>query len=548
MANINNFVTEGDYTIKQKPVTVPGKGRNIGGMVINGDYTYTPQSVTRSGQTGQVVSPKSGAQSTTGITAPKSTSYLPNTARRQEAAKAPYNSGTNTYGARALMRAAGLDDESIGYDGQYVTYKGNKLFVPSVVENGTSYASKPTIYSGINTALANDGVKLVQANKYQNKYGIADGLGYNAATGEVTVGGVPIDYAYIDEGGNAWVDENVISGAYDNYAKSLGVREPGYYKKEYDDEAALARKAQEEAVDRLRGWNMTEGELRTDPIYRAYAKQYIRDGAKAYKNAMGQMAAQTGGGLSSAAIAAAGAAQNEYMGELADRVPEIMQYAYERFRNGEEAAMDSANQRRTDAYNKYAIGYGENRDNIERQDAQSAAAYNRFINDVALKDAREDLGQKEYDNIFAKGQKRGYFTDGEKYITGGTNPFAGEVSYNEVVAKPLYEFEKKTDDEYAAKASEREVKNDAYLLGINNANDLAKLYAQYKYDDKLNNTKFANEKELAEQDFLYDLVTNNRKAEYDGDELVEVPELEMEDGSTPEEWALAKILGKYLGE
>lgn len=556
---MSRFTTEGDYTIKQKPITAKGGGRRIGGITVDGDYTYTPQAVTRSGATGQVVSPKSGAQSTTGITAPKSTAYLPNAARRQEAAKAPYNREANTYGARSLMRAAGLDDNDIGYDGQYVTYKGNRMFIPDTVENGTSYASKPTIYGAINGAYAADGKKLVQANRYQNKYGITDGLGYNAATGEVTVGGVPIDYAYIDDGGNAWADESILSSAYDNYANSLGIREPGYYSREYNDEVKAGEERADAAVDELKNWKLTDEDIKNDPIYKAYAAEYLRDGAKAYKNTLAQLAAQTGGGLSSAAIAAAGAAQNEYMDALADRVPEIAQYAYERFRNGEMADIDEAARRREDAYNKYAVGYGENRDNLDRQEAESEAAYERFVKDIDLQKSREALRQEQYENLFARGQLAGGFTDEEKEAAGADNPYAGEAAYFDKVTRPQYEWQSELEDKYDEKKSKRDTANDAYLLGINNANDLAKLAAQNSYDMQQLDKKYQYENKAAYDDLLYDLLLQAQKKQSgddwsgeDGDDDLMALALSgiASDPNTPEDTksTIKDILWKMFGE
>lgn len=447
---VNNITVEGDYTVRQKPLVTPGGGRRINGMTVYGDVSQKLPAVTRSGRTGAVISntPKSvqSVPDSNGITAP---------ANIRRAQKPPYNPEGNTYGGRAVMRAAGLSDSDIGYDGQYVTYKGNKMFIPSSVENGTAYAPKSTIYAAVNNAYKNDGTPLVQVNRYQNKYGITDGYGYNDKTGEVTLGGAPIDYAYIDEDGNAWAREDVLSSAYDRYAGELGIREPGYYKKEYDRE------------------------LR---------------------------AAQSGGGLSSSALAAAGAAQNEYMQQLSDRVPQIAQYAYERFLNGEQADIAEQAQRRQDALSRYSAGYAENSDLLDRQKAEREAAYDRFLKDLALKKEREDLGQLAYENLFKRGQLAGSFTEEEKARAGAQNPYAGEMAYNLFVKQPQYEYERSRDDYYDEQKGNRDFEHDKDLLGIQSDNDLAKIEAQHKNDKELVGVEQWYKKGDPVSDLAYDII------------------------------------------
>lgn len=525
---VNNITVEGDYTVRQKPLVTPGGGRRINGMTVYGDVSQKLPAVTRSGRTGAVISstPKSvqSVPNSNGITAP---------ANIRRAQKPPYNPEGNTYGGRAVMRAAGLSDSDIGYDGQYVTYKGNKMFIPSSVENGTAYAPKSTIYAAVNNAYKNDGTPLVQVNRYQNKYGITDGYGYNDKTGEVTLGGAPIDYAYIDEDGNAWAREDVLSSAYDRYADELGIREPGYYKKEYDRELRAAQDAAAGAVGRMKNWSISDEDIKNDPIYKAYAAQYLRDGAKAYKDTLGTLAAQSGGGLSSSALAAAGAAQNEYMQQLSDRVPQIAQYAYERFLNGEQADIAEQAQRRQDALSRYSAGYAENSDLLDRQKAEREAAYDRFLKDLALKKEREDLGQLAYENLFKRGQLAGGFTEEEKARAGAQNPYAGEMAYNLFVKQPQYEYERSRDDYYDERKGNRDFEHDKTLVGVQSDNDLTKLAMQYRNEKELqgmqNSNDLAkiamqhrNDRELADieqgykrsnaaDDFIYGIALNGQK-------------------------------------
>lgn len=70
---------------------------------------------------------------------------------------------------------------------------------------------------------------------------------------------------------------------------------------------------------------------KTDPVYSAYQKQYAREGQRATANAMGEAAAMTGGMPSSWAMTAASQAGDYYGAQMADKIPELYQDAYNRY-------------------------------------------------------------------------------------------------------------------------------------------------------------------------------------------------------------------------
>jgi len=70
-----------------------------------------------------------------------------------------------------------------------------------------------------------------------------------------------------------------------------------------------------------------------DPSYQAYATQYTNQGNKAMQDTMGSFAGMTGGLPSSAAMAAAQQANNEYMSELSAMVPQLEQMQYGRYQD-----------------------------------------------------------------------------------------------------------------------------------------------------------------------------------------------------------------------
>lgn len=69
-------------------------------------------------------------------------------------------------------------------------------------------------------------------------------------------------------------------------------------------------------------------DYQTDPLWGMYKQAYTREGMRAQEDALGQYAAMTGGMPSSAAIAAAQQQRNYYNAQMADKIPELQQLAY----------------------------------------------------------------------------------------------------------------------------------------------------------------------------------------------------------------------------
>ena len=111
------------------------------------------------------------------------------------------------------------------------------------------------------------------------------------------------------------VTESLEYPAY-NWAPSAFQR--GQYNSEYADLIKAAS-------DRIANWNY---DPKNDVSYRAYAQQYMRNGANAYEDTLARQAARTGGVASSYAAAAAQQQYNNYMADLASKVPELEQLAY----------------------------------------------------------------------------------------------------------------------------------------------------------------------------------------------------------------------------
>lgn len=120
-----------------------------------------------------------------------------------------------------------------------------------------------------------------------------------------------------------------------------------------------------------------------DPLYQQLRDSYTREGNRAMLDTMGQAAARTGGYLSTAGQVAAQQANNYYMSQLGDKIPELQQLAYQMYMND----IDS------------------DRTNLGLMQGLEAFNYDKYLT---------DLGQYNTDRDFAYGVYRDQIGD-EQY-------------------------------------------------------------------------------------------------------------------------------------
>ncbi len=133
----------------------------------------------------------------------------------------------------------------------------------------------------------------------------------------------------------------------------------------------------------------------SDPAYQAYKKMYNREGDRALKSTISSVSAAQGG-ISSYASQAAQQASNYYAQQLTDKIPELEQLAYQKYRDDYNNDLNLVNLYKTlddTGYNRYAdardYAYKENYDN----------RYFKYLDDTR-NDSNEHW-QKEYDrNIY----------------------------------------------------------------------------------------------------------------------------------------------------
>ena len=130
-----------------------------------------------------------------------------------------------------------------------------------------------------------------------------------------------------------------------------------------------------------------------DPMYQQYAQMYQREGDRAMRDTLAEVAAGAGG-MNSYAITAAQQANNYYNSQLTDKIPELYQLAYEMYLNDKESMvqdlgilqnMDATQYNRyrdtmNDWYNDKSFAYGAFNDAVQQGNWDTSFDYNAMWN------------------------------------------------------------------------------------------------------------------------------------------------------------------------
>lgn len=115
-----------------------------------------------------------------------------------------------------------------------------------------------------------------------------------------------------------------------------------------------------------------------DESYKAYAKQYRREGSRATADALASASAQSGGIASSYALTAANQAGNYYASQLADKIPELYD----------------------NAYNRYLNEYAMKREALNSVQAETAADYDRYLGDYNVYNTDRNFAYQKYQDEY----------------------------------------------------------------------------------------------------------------------------------------------------
>ena len=136
-----------------------------------------------------------------------------------------------------------------------------------------------------------------------------------------------------------------------------------------------------------------------DPLYQQYKASYTRAGQRGMQDTLAQISARTGGLASSYAQSAAQQTYNNFMAELADKVPELQQLAYGQYMDN--LAMDRAELQMLMGLDDTAYGrwsdalnfdYGAYRDNVSDSQWEKNFAYGAY---------RDNVGDNQWAQQFA---------------------------------------------------------------------------------------------------------------------------------------------------
>lgn len=254
---------------------------------------------------------------------PENTEYRP---KSNKYAKNVYTA--DSLGVRDSLNALGYNDADIGWDGKNVTYKGEYLLTPEVfdAENGKTTATAGNFITSVNNNLAAQGTgdELVDVTAYAAE---ASQLPYAVThdNGIVSLGGVPIKNTIIIDG-VAYARKSSIDSIVDSMTE-----QPGVYSEKANEYLASTAPTVDSYMERIENYGPFTYDPESDPAYIAYRDAYTRNAQKALDQTYAQNAARTGGYANSAAITASNQAYYNHMAELADRIPQLMDNAYDRY-------------------------------------------------------------------------------------------------------------------------------------------------------------------------------------------------------------------------
>lgn len=156
-----------------------------------------------------------------------------------------------------------------------------------------------------------------------------------------------------------------------------------------------------------------------DPLYSSYKKTYTREGQRSMEDAMGQYASMTGGMPSTAAMMAGQQANNYYMAQMADKIPELYQLAYSMYQdegNTQRANLEMLTGMEQDEYNKYLA-------QLDQYNADRSFDYGVYSDDraYAYQAERDAVSDQRYDTEWQYQLDRDAISD---------QRYADELAYN----------------------------------------------------------------------------------------------------------------------
>lgn len=176
-----------------------------------------------------------------------------------------------------------------------------------------------------------------------------------------------------------------------------------------------------------------------DPLYQQYKDTYTRAGQRGMQDTLAQVSARTGGLASSYAESSAQQTYNNYMAQLADKVPELYQLAYSMY-------MDDLTQDRNDlsmlmglddtAYGRWSdernFGYNAYRDQVADRQWQTQFDYQKAQDALAQQNWQTQWDYQLQQDALAREDAL------KKLTSGGKNNNNNNKTDNQSILKTIY--------------------------------------------------------------------------------------------------------------
>lgn len=315
-------------------------------------------------------------------------------------AKSPKNNFTSdNLEVRSSLGALGFDDSKIDWDGKNVTYDGQALLTPERNDNGVTKTTANNLIKSVNNSYKTRGINdsVVDVTSYAaGATQLQNAVTYD--NGIVSLAGVPIENTVIIDG-VAYAPKSAIDKAVKSYSQNMGT----YSKKakEYLDSTESIANHYAEEINNYKPFSYNPEE---DPAYIAYRDAYTRNAQKALDDTYGRNTARTGGYANTAAISAGNQAYYNHMSELADRIPQLMDNAYDRYINDYSMLFKKLNMYGT-PYDRYNLEADALKLDTDAAQKAFAADYERDVNtrkfnyDAMLDDRDYAMDLWEQENI-----------------------------------------------------------------------------------------------------------------------------------------------------
>ena len=347
-------------------------------------------------------------------------SYAPQTEINRAVSKYFSN---GDFGVRTELENRGVDTSKLGFDNGIITYNGKNLMKPDRVENGVSYVSNPeTLTAAAIEAHKANGKNIVKFSDYTAGQNLPFNIGYN--NDMVSINGQNIKPEFI-ENGVAYVDSAELDKVIETAKKSMGIQDPNAMYEQYKTDITPLH---EQYIDMTQNREPFEYDYASDPVYQAYKEMYTREGDRVMRDVMGEYAANTGGYVNSAGITAGAQANNYYMQQLADKIPQLFESAYGRYNTDYINKLNALENIIGHKQNMFNTEYGVNSDIMNNIYANNALKQQREDNisnrsleekyhneEKAYKDLEIQKADEteKYQKIMTGGQMKGYFSDDE---------------------------------------------------------------------------------------------------------------------------------------